>query len=280
MAGGKKKKTKPTANPARGFATTSVASKPVVRVEKPDEDSSNTAQKSKTDVANSAPSAVSAATVPTNVADSNSTSKDISPEEFEKQLEESELQFLVEKHAQKVCRDAQRQKSRLETDRRLLRGQAEPLNVKKWLPQELMDHILDIIQAESRFSASASSCNDTASARLPPEEDLTMRLWTLQQTLIGADFSQERVSAVLLHILDIATSVSSTTKDNIWGLEEALDWLARECSGSELHNYDYKARATKPGLGRSIIAVPGTFWDNNKTQCIAVFLHFRCALAD
>ncbi|KXJ92133.1 ATP dependent RNA helicase [Microdochium bolleyi] len=246
MAGAKKKKTKPAPNPARGFATTSVASKPVARVEKPDDEPITTA-KGKTD-ANAAAPTTSTTSTATQAANNAPSTKDLSPEEFEKQLEESELQILVEKHAQKVRRDAQRQKSRLETDRRLLRGQAEPLSVKKWLPQELMDHILDLVQAESRFAASAET---SSSNRLPPEEDLTMRLWTLRETLAGAMFTKDRIDAVLLHVLDMATSISPTSKDSIWGMEEALDWLARECSTEELRTYDYKARNTKPGTGKA-----------------------------
>lgn len=245
MAGAKKKKTKPAANPARGFATTSVASKPVTRVEKPDDEPS-TATKGKSDTSNTAGATGLTAAAATQMAIDVPGTKDLSPEEFERQLEESELQIMVEKHAQKVRRDAQRQKSRLETDRRLLRGQAEPLNVKKWLPQELMDHILDLIQGESRFAASAET---SSSSRLPPEEELTMRLWTLRETLVGAMFAEDRISAVLLHVLEIATTISLTTKDSIWGLEEALDWLARECGAEELRTYNYKARNTKPRVG-------------------------------
>ncbi|KAI1761964.1 P-loop containing nucleoside triphosphate hydrolase protein [Hypoxylon sp. FL1150] len=242
----KKKKTKPPANPARGFATTSIASKPRAEV-------TNEPAPAAPDAKLNAPPPSSSRDTkapPPNLERDNTPKpqqkESLSPEEFERQLEESELQLLVEKHAQNVKRAAQRQKSRLETDRRLLRGQAESLNTRKWLPQELMDHILDLIQAESRFGASSlASENLTSNGKLPSEEDLVARLWTLQQTLAGAGFPEDKVKPALQYVLDIASSISGTTKDSIWGLEEALDWLARECSRDELHDYDYKGRTTK-----------------------------------
>ncbi|KAL7623572.1 hypothetical protein AAE478_007255 [Parahypoxylon ruwenzoriense] len=254
----KKKKTKSTANPARGFATTSIASKP--RTENTNNESvpaPNPADGGKGVAPPSSSSHTShdaKAAPPSNpISDStlqNSLQKKetLSPEEFERQLEESELQLLVEKHAEKAKRDAQRQKSRLETDRRLLRGQAEALNTRKWLPQELMDHILDLIQAESRFGSSSLASENTATSnggKLPSEEDLVIKLWTLQQALTNTTFSDERIRSALQYVLDIAPSISGTTKDNIWGLEEALDWLARECTRDELHDYDYRGKTTK-----------------------------------
>ncbi|KAK5629178.1 hypothetical protein RRF57_004893 [Xylaria bambusicola] len=247
MAGAKKKKSKPAANPARGFATTSVASKPRVETTAPTGTSPNgttTTDSTGTSVIKSDPS-IAPSTVQTSQATDNTQPEhSLSPEEFEKQLEESELQLLVEKHAQKVKRDAARQKTRLDTDRRLLRGQAEPLNTRKWLPQELMDQILDLIQAESRFSASSLAAERPLNEKKPSEEDLTMRLWTLQQTLASLSFSTEKIDAVLQYVLDLAPSISSVNRDYIWGLEEALDWLARSCDREELRDYDY--RSVKP----------------------------------
>jgi len=161
----------------------------------------------------------------------------LSAEEFEKQLEEDELQLLVEKYGQKSRRDAQRQCARLTTDRRLLRGQADSVNAKKWLPPELMEHVLDLIKAESRFAASSVGSEGTSGAKLPSEEELIARLWTLQQTLLAAGFVAERVQFVLKYVLDVATSVVSSNKDTIWGLDEALDWLARECDMEDLPDY-------------------------------------------
>lgn len=234
MAGGKKKK-KPASNPARGFATTSIASKPkadeVALEEEPE-----TPQELKGQPENNAKDSNKTSSDPTK---SSEPSTEPSPDEFERQLELSELQLLVEKHAQKSKRDAQRQRTRLETDRRLLRGQAETLSTRKWLPPELMEEILDLIHSEGRFSNQADL--PTSSKQLS-EEELTVRLWTLQQSLVDVGFPEERVLLALQHILSIADKLSVTNKESIWGMEEALEWLARECTRDELPDYDHVPR--------------------------------------
>lgn len=247
-----KKRKKPAANASRGFATTSVASKPRVDpVENADKDTPSakgTVPQTKAAVAAAAagpgasatPEATGATPATTNAGDAQT----LSPEEFEKQLEESELQLLVEKYADKVRRDAQRQMARLETDRRILRGQAEPIHAKKWLPPDLMDHILNLIQSESRFSGSNVPSDGASGGRLLPEEDLTMKLWTLQQTLVLAGFSEAKIQQVLDYVLNICTQIGAPFKDAIWGMDEALDWLARESAPDELPDYN---RRQPPG---------------------------------
>ncbi|KAF3760980.1 P-loop containing nucleoside triphosphate hydrolase protein [Cryphonectria parasitica EP155] len=239
MAGNKKKKSKPAANPARGYATTSVVSK--ARVEPVDTAPTPSNKTSEATKSNGQP--------PPNPNDSDKaastaekTKKELTPEEFEAQLEESELQLLVEKYAQKSKRDAQRQKQRLDTERRLLRSQAESLNAKKWLPTELMDHILDLIQAEGRFAASNTNSEGATGGKMLSEEDLTIKMWTLQQALQGTGFPEEKVQGALQFVLDISTNISGSNKDSIWGLDEALDWLARECPAGDLPDYDKRGR--------------------------------------
>ena len=231
MAGAKKKK-KPASNPARGFATTSTPSKP------------------KAEAANVAQDPVPATELPATVeipqdksvpvagsenGGSTLVKQTLTPEEFEKQLENSELQVLVEKHAQKSKRDALRQQTRLETDRRVLRSQAENLNTRKWLPPELMEEILDLVKGEGRFGQALES---STNSKQTSEEELTIRLWTLQQALVGAGFVEERVSQALQYVLDISDKIGVGNKDAIWGMDESLDWLSRECPREELPDYE------------------------------------------
>lgn len=243
---GKKKTKKPAANPARGFATTSIAAKPRVdTVDSADETAGSLKNDAAPVATNNAQSAAKGKDVVTGVDGSNNgAEKTLSPEEFEKQLEESELQLLVEKYAQKVKRDVQRQKVRLETDRRVLRGQAETVNTKKWLPPELMDHVLDLIKAESRFAASSTSSELASGGKILQEEDLTIKMWTLEQTLAASGFHGDKIQSVLQFVLDIAPNVSTSNKESIWGLDEALEWLARECGKEDLPEYDGRG---KPG---------------------------------
>lgn len=241
------KKKKPAANPARGFATTSIASKPRPEVSEPEAKPSPRISKP----GDGAPPSSGNAPPSTDAALGDAAGrqspqeKPLSPEEFERQLMESELQLLVEKHAVKTKRDAQRQRTRLATDRRLLRGQADTVNAPKWLPPDMIEYILHLIKAETRFSASNVSSEHTGTGKLPSEEDLIVRLWTLRLTLSAAGFPEEKVEAALQHILDIATNVSAAFRDSIWGLDEALDWLARECSADELPPYDVKVKPLK-----------------------------------
>jgi ATP-dependent RNA helicase DHX29 len=231
MAGGKKKK-KPAANPARAVATTSIISKP--KAEIPEVEATplkklqdiEVPQKDATDTKGSGIS--------------GPPQKDLTPEEFERQLENSELQVLAEKHAQKSKRDALRQKTRLETDRRVLRGQAENLNTRKWLPPELMEEILDLVKSEGRFTG--QTVDSSSSVKPPSEEELTIRLWTLQQALIGVGFIEDKVGQALKFVLDISDKIGVGNKDAIWGMEEALEWLSRECSRKELPDYEHWQR--------------------------------------
>lgn len=244
MAGNKKKK-KPAANPARGFATTSIASKP--RPEPTETDAP------KPDATKTAPTPGSGSAAPTEKnggppAGSAEPKPELSPEEFEKQLEESELQLLIEKHGSKVKRDAQRQKTRLETDRRIQRLGADALNCPKWLPQEIMDEILDLIQAESRYasaSMASEASSNNSSGKMLPEEDLTIRLWSLQHALTGAGIPEGRAHEAVAHVLNISPNIPSISKDALWGLEEALDWLAKECPPEELPSYEQKRPGPK-----------------------------------
>lgn len=239
MAGNKKKK-KPAANPARGFATTSIAAKP--RPEATEEQAGPAA--APPDKKDAPPSTAEAPKSGAN----DTQEKPLSAEEFEQQLEESELQLLVEKLSQKCKRDAARQRNRLETDRRLLRGQAESVNSIKWFNSELMDHIQDLISAETRFSVSSLSAENHGAGKMPSEEDMVARLWTLQVTLQSAGFQENRVKSVVKHILDITPSISAPGKDLIWGLEESLDWLARECDVGELPAYESKPKPASKGI--------------------------------
>lgn len=239
MAGNKKKK-KPASNPARGFATTSIAAKPRPEATELELSAPTNAPLDKQDTP---PQTVEAPKADGN----NTTETTLSAEEFERHLEESELQLLVERLAQKCRRDAARQRNRLETDRRLLRSQAEPVNSVKWFNAELMGHIQDLISGETRFSVSSLSAESHAVGKMPSEEEMVARLWTLQLTLQSAGFQENRVRSTLKHVLDITPSISPPGKDLIWGLEESLDWLARECDMDELPAYENKHKVVSKG---------------------------------
>ncbi|KAF2088532.1 P-loop containing nucleoside triphosphate hydrolase protein [Saccharata proteae CBS 121410] len=231
-----KKKKKPAANPLRAVATTSIASKPKAVEKKPDS----------TDASETGSIVGSAPTAPTSVeseekapsredtAQESKESHQLSPEELEAQLERDELQLLVEKYAQKVGRDSSRQTSRLQTDRRILRAQAQYLPTREWIPEELMQQILDLVQDE--MNDELSSPEQKSTLRSVPEEDAVNRLWALGRTLTDIGFSKDRVHQVLNLIC--SNPPQSDPGGQMWGLQESLDWLAVNCPSEELPPYE------------------------------------------
>ena len=232
----KKKKTKPAANPARGFATTSVASKP--KPERIDIESSN-------DASETASPAVAAAE-PEQNDESKQTSSDsadnkapakelheLSPEEFEAQMELSDLQNVIEQQAPKVKKESARQVSRLQTERRVLRAQAELLTVRDWLPDELMQQIVDLAIEEEQVNAANGS---PVSLKKFSEDELVSRIWQLHLTLADLDISEQQTAKALQYIL-----TNPPVEENgscIWGLAEVFDWLAIHGEPGEMLDYD------------------------------------------
>jgi len=231
------KKKKPAGNPARGFATTSVASKPKVEKRKAAVDAAPT---------ESAPApSKDSLTVPQAAAPAvkqvEPPEQDISqtPEDFEAQLERDELQLLVEKHAAKVRRESRRQVTKFETDRRVLRAQSHHMTVHEWLPNEVLDTIISLAQTESNDSNRRQGQQQSL-LKVMSEEDAMSKLWTLDLTLRDLGFSSEQTEPVLRWLCSDAGGVDATSA--VWGLQESLEWLALDqCEG---HSFSYED--TKP----------------------------------
>ena len=228
----KRKNKKATSNPARGFATTSTASKAKVS---PKESCGSTAvDESQTQpIPDEAPS------------DESHVEKELhelSPEELEKQLEESDLQLFVEKHLEKIRRDVSRQVSKLQTEKRLLRPQAEHLSIKSWLPPEIMELIVQILDAEQLSVNPGNTSRDITNPEALSEDDLCIKIWTLKEVLIKLGFPHDRCQEALQNLLKVAQGISSREslvgKDSIWGLDRCLDWLAIHCEAQAMPPYD------------------------------------------
>lgn len=235
MAPNRKKK-KAASNPARGFATTSIASKPKeVHVT----EEAEAAVLTQDEQLGKADSVVSKSIAV------DSTSKELhelSPEELEIQLEESDLQLLVEKQGEKSKKDASRQIARLQTERRVLRTQAVPLSTHRWLPPELMLQITDQLGAQMASGGLYVEFDNKAKPQSIPEDDLSVRLWTLGQVLVKLGFSEARAHEAISQLLQNEQLAKHATlaqaKDFIWGLEECLDWLGLVCEPVEMLDYD------------------------------------------
>lgn len=239
MVAGNKKKKKPAANPARGFATTSVQSKS--RQETVDEDSKNVSGDGTPSTPTSNPAVTKDDQAAPSVANAKRELHELSPEELEAQLETSDLQNFVEKHAAKVRKEASRHVSRLQTEKRLLRGQADFLSVRDWLPEELLQQILDFSSADLKHETQSRNGRG-----LPQEEELVAKVWNLSLTLKDLEVPQERVREAVRFVLQSPPNDASTGQ--LWGLMEALDWLAAQCEAGELLEYDLER---KPAIANS-----------------------------
>ena len=236
-----KKKKKPASNPARGFATTSTASKPKT-------DEANKLEGG-VELGNSdilASSATAEEPLQTKCISGRESEKELgelTPEELESRLEDSGLQILVESYGEKTTKNVSRQLSRLQTEKRLLRSQAEHLSIRQWLPPEIMQIITDLLQAQvnSKGDLQANS-NSIRSTFHFSEDDLLIKLWTLKRLLPLLGFSQQWTDSALRHLLTLmdklGTQSISSGKESIWGLDECLTWLALNCEQTDLPRFD------------------------------------------
>jgi ATP-dependent RNA helicase DHX29 len=165
-------------------------------------------------------------------------------------MELSDLQNFIGQQGSKAKKESSRQISRLQTERRLLRSQAELLTVREWLPDELMQQILDLAIEEEEATAANGS---PTSLRKFSEDDLLSRIWQLNLTLTGLDVSEEQTSQALQYIL--ANPPADEPTPSIWGLSEILDWLALHSEPGQMLDYD--AQKPKPQSSGAATPVPG-----------------------
>ncbi|KAL2039774.1 hypothetical protein N7G274_007633 [Stereocaulon virgatum] len=240
MAPNKKKK-KAASNPARGFATVSTASKTKEQDinEAQLEDQCDAPGKVVRSGPNEDGVLVSGGSV---TVKSETTLQDLSPEELESQLEDSRLQLLVDTYRDKIKKDVSRQASRMRTERRVLRPQAEHLSTRHWLPLEIMQPITDLIEMQQKLGSGPQTASEAKDRGLSlTEDDLMVKMWTLKRLLPELGFSNGSTQLALRHLLSerkIRDSNSvSISRDSMWGLDECLDWLALTSAPGELPSF-------------------------------------------
>ncbi|KAL8708394.1 MAG: hypothetical protein Q9220_006684 [cf. Caloplaca sp. 1 TL-2023] len=241
----KKKSKKVVSNPARGFATTSIASKASTAPEQLNEEPETVTNLDERDTV----------TISHNDHESKATSQDkalheLTPEELEKQLEESELDLLLEAHGDKIKRDVSRQTNKLQSEKRLLRAQAEPLQTLTWLSADIMDVILKTFadeQASDKKSRTPMNGRNTTGSS---EDDLGIKVWTLKRVLILLGFSEVNTEEALQNVLnsmqDDDHRDSLSGKENVWGLDECFEWLSLNIQPHELPSYTVRQAQTTP----------------------------------
>ena len=236
-----KKKKKAASNPARGFATVSLPSKAKADNDALDAEAAQADGGNAELLGHTSPGVVDVSQ-PSQVP---SSIQGMTADQLEEHLEEAELQSIVERSAERSRREATRQMSRLETERRTLRAQAMPLETDHWLTEDLVEGIFNLHQN--------SGVNHGGSPQLPyldkdmQQDDLLVKLWTLQQVL--RLFKAPHEDRVLKHVVSLTSKCNSSSKDYIWGLEESLDWLALNAAPEELPSYQPRIPAirTFPG---------------------------------
>ncbi|KAJ5366628.1 Helicase C-terminal [Penicillium brevicompactum] len=229
-----KKKKKPASNPARGFATVSMPSKP--KPEATQTQSPATEESKATPESEPQSARTKERTTDASAPDPTPSLQNYTPEELEKHLEEAQLQIFVEKYATKCKNDAARQATKLENERRVFRQQSVTLGLLEWLPAEIQDTIFDYYNAEEHEILATSA--KTSSRQAGSEDELYSKLWILKETLLKLDFPENRVEDALKHVLQyFAGNSTSAGRDVVWNLEEALEWLAVHSDKKELPSY-------------------------------------------
>lgn len=233
-----KKKKKAVSNPARGFATVSVPSKPKPEgTETPSTvtgDSKSTPQNEPQPARAEEHPAVAATQ---DAAAAAPSLQDCSPEELEKHLEEAELQILVDKYASRCKSDGVRQATKLETEKRVFRQQSVTLSLLEWLPTEMQDRIMELASTEEHDYL-ISNARNVSAKQAGTEEELYMKLWTLKETLLKLGFPENRTEEALKHVLQyFSGNPTNASRDVVWNLDEALEWLATHSDKKELPSY-------------------------------------------
>lgn len=230
-----KKKKKPASNPARGFATVSVPSKP--KPESTGTPSPATGESKSTPQNEPQPARTEDRPTGAGASEAAPSLQNYSPEELENHLEEAELQILVDKYAARCKSDAERHAAKLETEKRVSRQQSVMLNTLEWLPTEMQDRIIE--QAGNEEHDYLTSNGKAGNAKqADSEEELYMKLWTLKETLFKLGFPKDRIEQALRHVLlYFVGNPASAGREVVWNLDEALEWLAMHSDKKELPPY-------------------------------------------
>ena len=249
MAPNRKKK-KPTSNPSRGFATTSIVSKTKSVVDSDvDGDilpATDEGLKFENDEhVNAQPDRAQQKEL-----------HELSPDQLEAQLEDSELQLLVEKHSERTKKNVLRQVTRLQTERRLLRSQALSLNTSRWLPEELLQLITSLIEKPTNRGHPLVNPVSGVNRKAASADDLILQLWSLRRTLIDLGFLQYRVEETISRLIRdkhmFERADAGSMKEGLWGIDECLNFLAITCTTDEVPDYEtYRTGALEKQLRKS-----------------------------
>ena len=236
-----KKKKKPAANPARGFTTVSVPSKP-----RQDENPDDNLHIDEGTI--DTPDDQVTATLHTKDAPAIPDICDLLPDQLEDYLEDAELQTLLDSDSIRCKSEAARQVTRLNTEIRQLRAQSVTLSTFGWLDDSNIERILHNSMTESPSTTSATDLFSDG------DHKTLLHTWVLQQVLSSLAFP--RVADALAYVLQTAlVSELKTATGYTWGLTAALDWYALNVPLKELPDYQASpVQAADEGMSRLSVA--------------------------
>lgn len=246
-----KKRKKPANHSARGFATTSTPSKARVVDDGKVEDSAEPIAGSEIRGRNEA-----GCNNPLESAVTERLQKELhelTAEELESHFEESNLQLLLEDYGEKCGKDASRQFNRITTERRVLRPQSERLEVGIWLPDEFIQEILDLLNAQMKIDNLDNESVKVLADSDISESDLLIKLWTLEKLLGQLGFKQGLIRLALQSLLRKRQSSELVIgKESIWGLDDCFDILALLCDPKDAPPYGNQSNDTRPKKNRNM----------------------------
>lgn len=252
MAG--KKKKKQVANPARGFATVSVPSKPKEAALTSDEQDDSSEQNP---LANHASMLLDEITTTRSDAlnahpeESKETLK-MTPDEFANHLEQAELENLVDEYATRIKDDASRQVTRMNTEKRYLREQAERATVLG-----LTEQLWDRVSEYESFTSIAELVQDSPGVKFVEIEDVDflVKIWALHEVVLQLHMPsiEDVLSHVLLFWKQTGHYISS---DYLPGLTETLLWYACKFPSCELPSYEMSRTDHQENIDDTSLAGP------------------------
>ncbi|KAK6344120.1 hypothetical protein TWF696_007766 [Orbilia brochopaga] len=231
----KNKKRKPASNPARAVATTSLPSK--AKLQQAEEEKARlAAEEEERKIGEAAAVAAEEEAVRQAAANITATSNNdtLTPDEFAAQLEDNGLQEFIEKNGDKVFREARRQVTKFESERRTLRATGNagctPFFVGDWLEECDVERIFSIAR-ESEASRYAVTRSD--------ETTYTLEIWRLHHTLADLGFKEAHIKEV------IALGISSP--------DDAIEHLVLTYPENELPSFTV---SRTPKAGQPLAQVP------------------------
>ena len=234
MAPNKRKK-KAGANSARGFATISVASK---HQQNENQETQKENQRENTHTGEELSNPISSDLQHPPPKESEKPLHQLSAEQLEAHLEDSNLQTMIDLSGEKTKQSAVRHASKLQTEKRLLRIKIDLLNTQQSLPLKISQQVFDFVTLKPSAVEAKNAANPIYSTT-PSDDELLVPSWHLYLLLLNLGFSEDHVGQALCSLLKHNAGREALTErhSGTAGLEFCLDFLAVELASEQQSDY-------------------------------------------